>query len=315
MTKMIRLSVVVAAYNEENNIPDLHRALDSVDWAGMGVEPEYVFVDDHSSDRTPEILQKLSLQDSRVKWIRFSRNFGSHLAFASGLEQSTGDVAVIMAADLQDPPELIPRLVQKWREGNKVVWAVRQKREGERTRTRLMSRLYYALMQRYALKEMPTGGADFLLIDRQVIDVLNRAPEKNTSILALIQWLGFTQAYIEYTKESRRCGASKWTLAKKIKLAIDSFVSFSYAPIRLMSLLGICIASLGFLYALIVLVRAIGFACPVEGWSSLMCVVLVLSGVQLIMLGMLGEYLWRAYDETRGRPRYIIESQSPLKDV
>ena len=304
-----KFSVVVAAYNEEANIPVLYQRVLALDWAGLGLEPEFVFVDDHSRDRTPTVLKALAKADPRVKVLRFSRNFGSHKAFAAGLEHASGEAAVILASDLQDPPETIPQLVEKWRGGAKVVWAVRAEREGVSALSQLFSRFYYFLMRRFAEVQPPKSGADFLLVDKVVLQALRQAPEKHTSLLSLIQWMGFDQDYIEYTKQARLSGTSKWTLRKKLKLAVDSFVSFSYAPIRLMSAVGFLFSIVGFLYAVIVIFRALFSDVPVQGWSSLMCVLLIVSGVQLIMLGVLGEYLWRAFDETRGRPRYIVEER------
>lgn len=310
--KLPTLSVVVAAFNEEGNLPLLHQRVLALDWAALGLTPEFVFVDDHSRDRTPAILRDLAQRDPRVKVLRFSKNFGSHKAFTAGLEHCTGDAAVILAADLQDPPETIPQLVDKWRAGAKVVWAVRSAREGESAGTKLFSALYWHLMRHYAEVEPPKAGADFLLVDRRVIDVLRTSPEKHTSLLALIQWMGFDQDSIEYVKQERHSGRSKWTLRKKLKLAVDSFVSFSYFPIRIMSSVGFVFAFTGFLYALVVIIRAIFYGSPVQGWPALMCAVLIVGGVQLVMLGVLGEYLWRAFDETRGRPRYVVEERINL---
>jgi polyisoprenyl-phosphate glycosyltransferase len=306
------LSVVVAAFNEEGNLPRLYERVVALDWVGLGVDLELVFVDDHSRDQTPVILRELAARDPRVKVLRFSKNFGSHKAFTAGLEHCTGDAAVLLAADLQDPPGTIPQLLEKWRAGARVVWAVRDAREGESWLNQALSRLYYQLMRRFAEVRPPPTGADFLLVDRQVLEVLKSSPEKHTSLLALIQWMGFAQDHITYTKAARHSGASKWTLRKKLKLSIDSFVSFSYFPIRLMSSCGFIFAITGFIYAVVVAVRALAFGSPAQGWPALMCAVLITSGVQLIMLGVLGEYLWRAFDETRGRPRYIIEERHRL---
>jgi glycosyltransferase involved in cell wall biosynthesis len=304
---MNKLSLIVAAFNEEQSLPLLYERIVRLDWHALGMEIEIIFVDDHSRDRTLQILRGFAAQDSRVKWLRFSRNFGSHKAFTAGLEYATGDAAVILAADLQDPPETIPLLVDQWRAGAKVVWAVRGARAGESGVNKIFARLYYLLMRRYAIADLPQTGADFLLMDRVVMDALRAAPERNTSLLALVQWMGFEQAQIVYTKEARQAGVSKWTFFKRIKLAVDSFVSFSYVPIRLMSLLGFCSAALGFLYALFLVIRRFLYQAQIEGWTSLICVVLITSGVQLIMLGVLGEYLWRTFDESRRRPRYLIE--------
>jgi dolichol-phosphate mannosyltransferase len=307
-----KLSLVIAAYNEEMNLPALHARINAIDWPAQGVEIEIVVVDDHSRDRTPEMIRQMAERDPRVKWLRFSRNFGSHKAFVAGLDHATGDAAVILAADLQDPPETVPALLEKWRSGARVVWAVRAAREGESASTKFFARVYYRLMRRFAIADMPETGADFLLMDRVVIDALRAAPERHTSLLALIQWMGFEQSQILYTKEARVAGTSKWTFSKRLKLALDSFVSFSYAPIRLVSGLGIGFALLGFCFAVFLMIRRIILGNPIEGWTSLMCVVVILSGVQLLMLGILGEYLWRTFDESRQRPRYIIEDRHGL---
>lgn len=306
---LFKLSVVVAAYNEEGNLPLLYQRVLQLPWASMGAELEFVFVDDHSRDNTPKILRELARQDPRVRVLRFSKNFGSHKAFTAGLENCSGDAAVILAADLQDPPETIPQLLERWRSGAKVVWAVRAARHGESAQTKLFSRLYWWLMRRYAEVQPPREGADFLLVDRQILEVLRSSPEKHTSLLALIQWMGFDQDFITYEKQARHSGRSKWTLRKKLKLAVDSFISFSYVPIRLMTMVGLLFAFSGFIYALVVAIRAAAFGSPVQGWPALMCVVLIVSGVQLLMLGLLGEYLWRTFDEARQRPRYIVEQR------
>ena len=307
---MRRLSLVIAAFNEEANIPRLYDRIAKIDWVALELEIEIIFVDDHSRDGTPGILRNLAARDGRVKWLRFSRNFGSHKAFTAGLERATGDAAVILAADLQDPPETISQLVEKWRAGAKVVWAVRGTRHGEKRTNIVAARIYYLLMRRISVAEMPATGADFLLMDRRVLDALRAAPERHTSLLALVQWMGFEQASIVYAKEARTAGVSKWTFSKRLKLAVDSFVSFSYLPIRAMSVTGVGFAFFGFAYAGFLIVRRMLLLTPIEGWTSLISVVLITSGVQLIMLGVLGEYLWRAFDESRGRPRYIVEDSS-----
>lgn len=308
------LSFVTPAFNEAQNLPVLYERITAIDWAALGFEIEIIIVDDHSTDATPALLTGIRERDPRVKWLRFSRNFGSHVALAAGIEHARGDVISLLAADLQDPPEIVPSLLERWKAGGLIVWAARDKVEGVSFSNRIFSRLYYQMMRWFALPQMPKEGADFLIFDRCVANALNQAKERNTSILALIQWLGFQQEFVPYTKQSRATGRSKWTLSKKIKLVIDSMVGFSYAPIRLMSGLGVSIAMLGLLYAALLFVLRFVYLKPVEGWTSLICVVLVTSGIQLLMLGVLGEYLWRNFDETRGRPRYIVESRVGLAD-
>ena len=268
-------------------------------------------VDDHSSDETFAVIQDLSEKDSRVKGYRLARNFGSHMAIACGLQQASGECAVIMAADMQDPPEVIPELLKKWQAGDQVIWAVRAEREGRNSQG--FSSLYYWIMRRIVgLRQMPSTGADFFLIDRRVIDAFNQLNENNVSIFALITWMGFRQSEVSYDKQARLHGSSGWSLEKKLKLVVDSVTAFTYLPIRLMSYVGFGIALLGFIYAMIVIINAL-LGRPPEGWSSIMVVVLVVGGIQMVMMGVLGEYLWRALDEARGRPRYIIEAETESK--
>jgi polyisoprenyl-phosphate glycosyltransferase len=304
---MTRLGVITAFLNEEANLPLLRERLTAVG-RQLDCDMAVVLVDDHSTDRSADLAKRWAADDRRVTYLRLSRSCGSHAAFSAGLAKCTGDCAVLLAADLQDPPETIPELLAKWRAGYDVVWATRSRREGESWFTVLTSRLYYLTMRRLGLAEMPAKGADFLLMDRKVIDAYNAIPEKHSSFLATILWMGFRQTSIEYIKQARQAGKSKWTLAKKVKLFLDSIVSFSYAPIRLMSALGCLMALAGFLYAIVVIAgRLAGWVAVGTGFAALMTVLLVGQGSILLMLGVLGEYLWRTFDEARGRPRYIIE--------
>jgi dolichol-phosphate mannosyltransferase len=305
-TIVARLSIITAFLNEEGNLPCFRARVQQVMDQLAEEDFEVVLIDDHSSDGSAALARQWLGEDTRVRYVRLSRNCGSHAAFSAGLARCSGDCAVLLAADLQDPPEAIPTLLEKWREGNDVVWASRASREGESWWTRTSARAYYWLMRRCALPQMPATGADFLLLDRKVIDAYNAVPEKNTSFLAMILWLGFRQTFISYVKQARHTGRSKWSFSKKLKLWVDSLVSFSYTPIRFMSLTGLLVSLLGLAYAAFIVAHALGGR-PVEGWSSLMVAVLVLGGAQLSMLGVLGEYLWRTFDEARGRPRYVIE--------
>lgn len=302
---MALISVIVPMYNEEDNLSDLYARLLEVT-RNSGNEFEFIFVDDGSSDNSFSIVHDLSVKDSRIKIIKFSRNFGSHAACLAGLEYSTGDACTFIAADLQDPPELIQSMIDAWNAGCDVVIGVRERHQET---SRFFPRLYYSLVRRFALSNMPAGGTDVFLVNRKVADAVISLAEKNTSIFGLILWSGFNQTVIRYKKLSRHRGTSKWTLGKKIKLFLDTFVSFSYLPIRLISMIGILFALSGFLYAFFIIFNRLFRAIPVEGWSSTMVVLLVVSGVQLIMLGIIGEYLWRNFDESRKRPCYIVDSK------
>jgi len=212
-----------------------------------------------------------------------------------------------MSADLQDPPELIVSLLEKWRAGGKIVWGMRANSKDKRSRINFFSKLYYIAINRMTSVKVPPLGADVFLADRVVIEAFKQIFEKHTSIFMTLAWLGFPQEFIEYTKGTRHGGKSKWTLNKKIKLFIDSILSFSYLPIRYMSTVGFFTALCGFFYALLVFFKYIFLGIPVEGWSSLIIIILGLGGIQMIMLGVLGEYLWRTFDESRRRPLYYVE--------
>jgi glycosyltransferase involved in cell wall biosynthesis len=300
----LRLSIIIPLLNEAAGLEALHQRVAELA-PRIGREIEMIFVDDGSTDESFEVLQRIRAADPRVKIIRLSRNFGSHSACLAGLEHTSGEHAVILAADLQDPPELVIDMLREAEKGRDVVWAFRETRH-DPTLTVLSSMAYNRLMRRIALPNFPPQGFDFVLVSRRVIEHLTRHTERNTSLFGQMLWLGFGQASIPYTRLRRRSGRSKWTLAKKVKLAIDSFVSFSYFPIRLMSVLGVASALLGVAYALFTVVRRLLNQVPVEGWASLMVVVLIVGGMQMVMLGIIGEYLWRTLDEARGRPPFVV---------
>jgi glycosyltransferase involved in cell wall biosynthesis len=300
------LSVVVPCYNESINLPLLYDRLCAV-LDKLGIDWEMIAVDDHSRDETFEILTDLADRDRRVCAIRLARNVGSHISVMCGLEHSRGSAAVMMSADLQDPPEVILRLYEKWRDGEQVVWAVRDTFEGRTIAQSTFSRLYHTMMARILGNDQLTpDGADFFLIDRIVVNALTQHQEANLSLFGILAWLGFRQGNVFYTKEERKHGRSGWTLKKKLKLFIDSVTAFSYLPIRIMSAIGIGVALSGCIYASVIILHYI-FGAPPEGWTSVIVVVLVLGGTQIAMLGVLGEYLWRSLDESRRRPRYNVE--------
>lgn len=301
------LSIVTPAFNEARSIPALHARLTAV-MSGLDAAWEWVVVDDHSPDGTWAVLRELAAREPRLKAVRLARNSGAHTALACGLQQARGACAVVLAGDLQDPPETIPALLEKWRAGAKIVWAVREEREGESAATKGFARLYYGIMRRFVgISEMPATGADFFLLDRRVIDVLNVFKEANVSLMALLTWMGFKQDRILYVKQARQHGQSGWNMEKKLKLVVDSVTAFTYKPIRFMSYAGFVVALAGFLYALFVVVTRLVLNTQVPGYPSLVVAVLVVGGLQMIMLGVLGEYVWRALDEARNRPRFIIE--------
>ncbi len=308
----MKLSLIIPVLNEEENIPHLVAAVDAAFAQEADVTLEIVFVDDGSSDGTFAALSRMAASDGRLRVISFSRNFGSHAALLAGFERCTGDAAAYLAADLQDPPSVLCEMLKKWREGAAVVWGTREKRD-DPLGTRLFSFIYSSLMRRFALQNMPRTGLDLCLVDRKVIDAVVAMREKNTSIFGLILWSGFSQVFVPYHRQARQRGASRWTLGKKIKLVVDSFVAFSFFPIRLVTYAGVLFSALGFAYGLFVVLRTLILGSPLEGWASLVTLIVTLSGVQLLMLGVVAEYLWRTFDETRNRPPFIIRDAAGFK--
>jgi dolichol-phosphate mannosyltransferase len=307
MSSQRLLSVVVPVCDEETNIQPfyqaLQRVLDQIDQTDL--QAEIIFVDDGSTDRSYEIICTLARKDNRVKCLRFSRNFGSHAAMLAGLKWTRGDAVVIISVDLQDPPELILEMVKSWRKGNHVVWAVREGRDDPFLK-KVFALAFYKIFSRIALKNYPKTGMDFGLFDRCIIDNLNQLREVNHFVPGLILWQGYPQDYVYYHRRARLSGVSKWPVGKRIKNALDAICSFSYIPIRFISLTGICISLVSFIMGAVLIIRRLFFGLGSVGWPSIMVTLLFLGGVQLIMLGVLGEYVWRGTDQTRGRPRYII---------
>jgi len=302
------ISLVTPAFNEADNLAPLYDRLVGV-MGSAGLAWEWIVVDDHSSDATFAVMSRLAASDPRAHGLRLARNSGSHAAILCGLAAARGEAAIVLAADGQDPPEEIPRLIAAWHDGAAVVWA--EKARGyPALADRVASRAFHALLKRASgLETLSRAGSDFFLVSRPVIQVVNTLGERNTNVMALLAWIGFDQATIAYDKSARARGKSGWTAAKKLKLFVDSVIGFSVRPLQAISVLGFVIATLGFAYAAIVIANAI-FGKPIEGWSSLMVAVLILGGVQMVMLGILGEYLWRALDESRGRPRYVVERRT-----
>ncbi|HET9780564.1 MAG TPA: glycosyltransferase family 2 protein [Candidatus Dormibacteraeota bacterium] len=305
---MSRVSIVVPVYHNAASLDVLLERLDALAARNLDDAFEFVFVDDGSRDESFAVLQRLLGEDDRVRVVKLSRNFGSTPAIIAGLHAASGDAVAAIAADLQDPPELIHEMLARWREGNKVVLAVREGRD-DPGMTSLLSSIFYKLFRRFAIPSMPQGGFDFFLIDRQVCDLICGVRETNTYVMGLILWFGFRPIEIPYRRGPRlaRFGRSMWSLSRRIKYFIDSFVAFSYFPIRIASVGGLILSFLGMVYAAAVILLRVVKGYQPEGWASLMVVVLVVSGVQLFIMGILGEYLWRTLDVARNRPQFVVE--------
>ena len=304
------LSIVIPVFNEEDVLPVLVVRLCSFMERFPPLQVEVVFADDHSSDRSLELLKEICGSDSRFRYARLARNSGSHVAILAGLAQARGECSVFLAADLQDPPELIPQMLDRWRGGDQIVWAVRKEREGVSRVDLFLSNTFHRLLNLMGEVSLPPRGCDVALLDKKVVSALLKSAGSHPSVIGEIARLGFSQAEVAYIKEKRAAGATKWTLKKKLAAFADAFVSFSYVPLRAMSYLGMLFSLLGFTYALVVVVLRLTTRTPVQGWSSLIVVVLVLGGVQMMMLGVLGEYLWRTLEAARQRPIYFLEDSS-----
>lgn len=298
------ISILTPAFNESTNLDALHGRLTQA-MAQIGEEWEWLIVDDHSRDDTFAVIQRLALADARVRGVRLSRNRGSHVAITCGLHHVRGDAAIMMASDLQDPPETLAALLQQWRGGAQVVWATRRAQPGDQAHAGFAAIYYWVMRNVVGMKEIPARGADFFLVDRVVIDAFRRCDEQHVSVFALITWLGFSQTYVEYDKQPRTSGKSGWTIARKIKLVIDSITAFSDAPIQACWLAGGALLAIGLLSVVVGLVF----------FESLQAAVVVLlgamgalAGLQLCAIAMLGEYVWRALDQSRRRPIYVIEA-------
>lgn len=302
---MSKISIVIPVYYNADTLMPLYQDMKEKILGTIG-DYELVFVDDGSGDDSWKIMKEIHDMDPNVKLLHLSRNFGEHAALLAGLSVCTGDCAVTKQADLQEDSTLILEMYESWKKGNNVVLAIRRSRDESKVKV-FFANLYYLMIRKFVNKDMPVGGCDCYLIDRKVIEVLKLLDEKNSSLTLQVMWAGFRTEKIYFDRKNREIGKSRWTLAKKFKLVMDSMMSFSYAPIRFMTYVGILFDVFAFIMLISVLVEYFTEQVPIAGWSSLMCVVLFSAGLILSMLGMLGEYLWRTLDASRKRPPFIIE--------
>ncbi len=302
----VLVSVVVPVYNEEENLPELHRRLSAVANMLHG-SIEFIFVDDGSGDRSLSLIRSLRDQDHRVCYLSLARNFGHQIAVTAGLNFVRGDLAIVLDADLQDPPELIPELIDQWRQGYQVVYARRIARQHDSPTKRLMAHVFYRLLQRLADVDIPTDTGDFCLMDRQVVDALNAMPERNRYMRGLRAWVGFRQTAVTYVRPPRHAGSVKYTFGKSLALAIDSLVSFSKVPLRMATYIGLLSAAIALMMMVLVIYwRLFQPDSPITGYTTIIMTILFLGAVQLISIGILGEYIGRIYEEVKARPLYTL---------
>jgi glycosyltransferase involved in cell wall biosynthesis len=300
------ISIVVPVYNESEVIGTFYERASRVFAAIEGFDYELIFVNDGSSDGSYERLSRFAAADPRVRVLKFSRNFGHQIAITAGIDYAHGDCVVVIDADLQDPPEVINAMIEQWREGFDVVYGVRAEREGEGTMKLATAALFYRLLGRLTTIQIPVDVGDFRLLSRRAVDQLKQLREKDRFVRGLVSWIGFKQTGVTYHRDKRYAGETKYPYRKMIKFALDGITSFSTAPLKLASWMGYGAALLAILYLLSVFVqKLLGYT--VDGWATIMVALLFLGSVQLICLGILGEYLGRIFNEVKPRPMYVVE--------
>lgn len=302
------ISIVVPVYNEEPVLPELYRRVKAV-LDEVGESWELILVNDGSRDRSAEVIAQLHEQDERVKGISFSRNFGFQIAATAGLDHAQGNAIILSDADLQDPPEVYPEMIAKWQEGYDVVYGQRKSRKGETWFKLVTAKMFYRLIHRITNINIPLDTGDFRLMDRRVVEAIRNMPERNRFLRGLVPWVGYKQTGVEYERQARFAGESKYgSVRQMLPFALDAITSFSYVPLQLATYLGFTIAIVSGLAILaVIILRLFGPHTPLVGQATTLVVVLFLGGVQLISLGIIGEYLGRIYDEVKGRPLYLVD--------
>ena len=294
-------------YFNELNLPETIPRLLKLKEKLPNYEFELIFVDDGSKDKSLEILLDYQKKHSEhIRVIKLTRNFGAMPAIQAGLKIAKGDCVGIISADLQDPPELFIEMLKRWEKGIKAVFAIRNKRNDSLTE-KLLAKIFYSLFRKFAIPDFPKGGFDFYLIDRDIVNELNKIDEKNTNLNNLIFWYGYDYVFLPYTRQARKKGTSRWTFSKKTKLFSDSFVGFSYVPIKILPIIGILFALGSFIYGAVILFQWSLGIIHVQGWTTVIIILTFALGIQMIMLGIIGEYLWRTLDATRKRPSSVID--------
>jgi dolichol-phosphate mannosyltransferase len=308
----MKVSIIIPVYYNEDNLKPLYADLKEKFIGKIDYDYEIVMVNDGSKDKSYEVMQNLATIDSHIKIVSLSRNFGSHAAILCGLSKCTGDCAIVKAADLQEPTELILEMIEAWKNGNNVVLAVRDGRDESKGQT-FFANFYYKLVQKTALPEMPDQGFDVYLVDRKVINVLNSLDEKNSALTGQILWSGFKTERVYYRRLAREIGTSKWTLKKKIRLVMDTLFSFTTLPITVVLNVGVISIIAALIWAIILVISKISGVIEVSGWTSLFVFNLFSFGIIMMTLGILGEYLWRTFDASRNRPPYIVEDENKIE--
>lgn len=306
-------SIIIPLYNEEEVVSECIKRVIAV-CNELDGDYEIIFVNDGSRDRTMEIVRSECDKNKNIKVLSFSRNFGHQIAITAGMDRANGDAVIVMDADLQDPPEVIKDLIAKYREGYDVVYAVRAERKGETFFKKFSSKVFYRFLRYMCNIDIPVDTGDFRLLSRKVCDVMKSFTERNRYVRGLVSWVGFRQAAVEYVREERFAGETKYPLRKMLKLSMDGITSFSSKPLTMSKNFGFLTAAAGFIYMMVVVLQKFVFGKTVQGWASLAVLILLIGGIQLIMLGVVGEYIARIFDESKNRPLYIIEEEINTDD-
>jgi len=298
-------TVIIPVYNERESLPECHRRVSAV-MEAVGEPYELLFINDGSKDGSLEILRGICAADKNSLCVSFSRNFGHMNAITAGMDFARGDAVLVIDADLQDPPELFPEMIARWKEGFEVVYGKRVERKGESAFKKASAALYYRFLKSMTNVDMPLDTGEFRLIDRKVCDAIKRIKEKNKYMRGLVSWVGFRQTGVEYVRAERFAGETKYPLSKMIKLAADGITAFSYKPLKLAATLGVVISLCSFVYLIVVLIQRLAWHSTAVGWASTVAIMLFFQGVVLIVLGVIGEYIGRIFEEIKDRPAYLV---------
>ncbi|WP_239256536.1 glycosyltransferase family 2 protein [Listeria ilorinensis] len=307
------VTILIPAYNEEDVLGQLYERLNSVTGELPDYEFEYLFINDGSKDRTLDILKEFRASDKRVSFVDLSRNFGKETAMIAGLDYAKGDAVVIIDADLQDPPELIPEMIQYWEEGYDDVYAKRRSREGETFLKKFTSKKFYQLLKKMASVPIQEDTGDFRLLDRRAVEALRMLRETQRYTKGMFSWIGYNKKEIEFDRDPRAAGETKWNYFKLINLAIEGITSFTTGPLRLSAIIGSIVSLCAFIFMIWVFIKTLVIGADVSGYPSLMIVILFLGGIQLLSLGIIGEYLGRIFNETKRRPLYFVDEYNDDK--
>lgn len=309
------VTILVPAYNEEEVLNLLYDRLKAIMDTNIKYNFEILFVNDGSKDNTLNIIEELRQKDKRICYVNLSRNYGKETAMMAGFDYSKGDCVIILDADLQDPPELIPQMLEYWEEGYDDVYAKRRSRKGETFLKKFTSKMYYSLLQKVTKIEIQKDTGDFRLLDRRCVEALKQIRESQRYTKGLFSWIGYNKKEILFDRDPRAAGQTKWNYGKLINLSIDGLTSFTTEPLRFAAIIGVLVSLIGFIYMLVIIIKTLAFGVDVAGYASTLVVILFLGGIQLIFLGVIGEYLGRAFYETKQRPLYFIDRYNEEKET